>query len=262
MLKNEGVLPLAKNSKFVYVVGPNALNNRVLLGNYYGISDNLVSIVEGITAKMEPGCAVKYRQGVLLDRQNVNPIDWTTGLARDADVTVAVMGISPLLESEEGAAIASPHRGDRKQIKLPQNQIDYLKKLKENNPKPLVLVLTGGSAIDISEVEDLADAILFAWYPGEQGGNAVADVLFGDVSPAGRLPVTFYSSIDQLPPYDDYSMVDGHTYRYMDEEPLYPFGYGLSYTSFEYSDLQINKSEIKKGGSVKVKVKVTNTGAT
>ncbi|KPK83403.1 MAG: hypothetical protein AMS27_13040 [Bacteroides sp. SM23_62_1] len=121
------------------------------------------------------------------------------------------------------------------------------------------MILTGGSPIDISDVEELADVILFVWYPGEEGGNAVADIIFGDVSPSGKLPITFPKSLDQLPPYEDYSMA-GRTYRYMTKEPRYPFGFGLSYTSFKYSDGSIEKETVKAGENVNIQVTLENTG--
>jgi beta-glucosidase len=122
-----------------------------------------------------------------------------------------------------------------------------------------VLVLTGGSPIALGEVEDMVDAILFVWYPGMEGGRAVADVLFGDVSPAGKLPVTFPKALDQLPPFDDYSM-NGRTYRYMTEEPLYPFGFGLSYSRFDYSELQLDKPTLALGDSLNVSLSLSNCG--
>jgi beta-glucosidase len=260
LLKNENnTLPLKKDLDMVYVTGPNATDQQVLLGNYYGLSDNLVTILEGIVGKTELGNSVRYKQGVLLDRENVNPIDWASGTASEADATIAVMGITPLLEGEEGESLASPSKGDRPQIGLPQHQLEYIKKLKADNPNPVIVVLTGGSPIAVPQVQEIADAVLFAWYPGEQGGNAVADILFGDAVPSGRLPITFPKSTDELPPYEDYNM-EGRTYKYMDEEPLYPFGFGLSYTSFEFSDLQLSTDEIDKGETVNAQVTVTNTG--
>ena len=128
--------------------------------------------------------------------------------------------------------------------------------MKSQKTTPLVLVLTGGSPIAIPELHDIADAILFVWYPGEEGGNAVADIIFGDVAPSGRLPITFPKSVDQLPPYEDYNM-QGRTYKYMTEEPLYPFGFGLSFTDFQYSDLVIERTDKKKAIA---KVKIKNTG--
>ncbi|MBP7053543.1 MAG: glycoside hydrolase family 3 C-terminal domain-containing protein [Phycisphaerae bacterium] len=260
MLKNaNGVLPLRKDMKRLYVTGPCAAHVEVLLGNYFGISDDLVTILEGITSKLEPGTFAGYTQGFLLDRENVNPIDWTSSDAKEADAMIVVMGNSPQLEGEEGAAIASPHKGDREDIGLPPNQVKFLRNLRQGNTKPIVVVLTGGSPVAIPEVHKLADAILYVWYPGEQGGVAVGDVIFGDASPAGRLPLTFPKSTDQLPPYEDYSMV-GRTYRYMTAEPLYPFGFGLSYSRFEYSNLKLDSSQLRAGDAVHATVTVKNVG--
>ncbi|WP_298537510.1 glycoside hydrolase family 3 C-terminal domain-containing protein [uncultured Algibacter sp.] len=242
LLKNDrSVLPLKKDTRTMYVVGPNASNEEVLLGNYYGLTSNTQTILDGIVSKVSPGTSINYKSGVLPFRENVNPIDWSTGEAGKSDVCIAVMGISALLEGEEGEAIASSEKGDRTQIKLPENQINYVKKIRKNTDKPIVLVLTGGSPIAIPELFDLVDAVLFVWYPGEEGGNAVADVLFGDVPPSGKLPITFPKSVDQLPAYEDYNM-KGRTYKYMVKEPQFPFGFGLSYTSFEYSNLKISDS--------------------
>ncbi|TXE07029.1 glycoside hydrolase family 3 protein [Seonamhaeicola algicola] len=254
LLKNKNnILPLDKKIKTLYVVGPNASNEEVLLGNYYGLTSNTQTILDGIVGKVSPGTSINYKAGVLPFRNNVNPIDWSTGEAGKADACIAVMGISALLEGEEGEAIASSEKGDRTQLKLPQNQIDYIKKIKRQTDKPLILVLTGGSPIAIPELHDIVDAILFVWYPGEEGGNAVADVIFGDVPPSGKLPITFPKSVEQLPPYEDYNM-KGRTYKYMTEEPLYPFGFGLSYTSFEYKNLTVDDA-------FNVTVEVKNTGA-
>jgi len=253
LLKNKNnLLPLKKDTRTMYVVGPNASNEEVLLGNYYGLTSNTQTILDGIVSKVSPGTSINYKSGVLPFRENVNPIDWSTGEAGKADVCIAVMGISALLEGEEGEALASSEKGDRVSIKLPKNQIDYIKKIKSQTEKPLVLVLTGGSPIALPELHDLVDAILFVWYPGEEGGNAVADVLFGDVSPSGKLPITFPKSVDQLPPYEDYNM-KGRTYKYMTKEPQYPFGFGLTYTSFEYTNLNIDSN-------YKATVNITNTG--
>ncbi|MCB0598956.1 MAG: glycoside hydrolase family 3 C-terminal domain-containing protein, partial [Phaeodactylibacter sp.] len=198
-----------------------------------------------------------YSQGALLDEPNRNPIDWFSGEAAAADVAIACLGISQLIEGEEGESIASRHKGDREDIGLPANQVEFLKKIRAN-AKKLVVVMTGGSAIACPEVYEMADALLFVWYPGEQGGNAVGDILFGDAVPSGRLPVTFPRSVDDLPPYEDYAMAN-RTYRYMEKEPLFPFGFGLSYTRFEYSDLTVNPPS-GNGGSVTVEATVTNTG--
>ncbi|MBQ0736374.1 glycoside hydrolase family 3 C-terminal domain-containing protein [Aquimarina celericrescens] len=255
LLKNKNkLLPLNKNIKSVYVVGPHAASEEVLLGNYFGLSSNTQTILDGIVSQVSPGTTINYKQGILDYRENVNPIDWSTGEAKAADVCIAVMGISSTYEGEEGEAIASPNRGDRIDIKLPQHQIDYLKKIKKNNNKPLVLVLTGGSPIAIPELLDLVEAVVFVWYPGEEGGTAVGEVLFGQVSPSGKLPVTFPKSITQLPPYEDYTMT-GRTYRYMIKDPLFPFGFGLNYADLSYSKLTV----MQKNQTILVSAEIKNS---
>lgn len=260
MLKNNGVLPLKNDLSKYFITGPNAANVDVLLGNYYGVNPNMVTILEGVAAAVNPASQLQYRIGALLDRDPVNPMDWATGNAGNSDVTIAVIGISSLLEGEEGESLASATAGDRLDYNLPSNQIDFLKKLRAAaGDKPIVAVVTGGSPMNLAEVHELADAVLLAWYPGEEGGTAVADILFGKVSPSGRLPITFPKSLDQLPAYEDYSM-EGRTYKYMNEEPLYPFGYGLSYTTFDYSNIQVSSGNVAENDSLQVRVTVTNTG--
>jgi beta-glucosidase len=260
MLKNQdGVLPLSKETEYVYVLGPNASNIDVLLGNYYGLSDEMTTIVEGIAGKMKPGTFVEYRPGCLLERENINPIDWATPGAQQTDAIIAVMGISGMLEGEEGESLLSPTKGDRLDIRLPANQVNQIKKLRDGYPKPIILVLTGGSPIDVSEVADLVDAILFVWYPGEAGGKAVADVIFGDANPSGRLPITFPKSLKDLPPYEDYSM-KGRTYRYMTRDPMYPFGFGLSFSRFGYKAEGADRIGINRGDEPDIEVTVTNHG--
>jgi beta-glucosidase len=259
MLKNDGVLPLSDGLQKYFVTGPNAASIDVLLGNYYGVNQRLVTILEGIAGQIQPGSQLTYLQGVLFDRNNVNPIDWASGESRTASATIAVLGISGMLEGEEGESLASPTFGDRTDYNIPKNQIEYLRKLKKGDSHPLIAVITGGSPMNLAEIQELADAVLLVWYPGEEGGNALADVLFGKVSPSGKLPITFPKSYDQLPPFEDYSM-KGRTYRYMKAEPLYPFGFGLSYTSFVYSDLQVSKSRIKGSETIQAMVTLTNSG--
>lgn len=179
--------------------------------------------------------------------------------ARQAEAVVMFLGISPLVEGEEmEVKLAGFRGGDRTDISLPKVQEDLLKDVQALG-KPVVVVLLNGSALAVNWANDHVPAILEAWYPGEEGGTAIADVLFGDYNPGGRLPVTFYRSVDQLPPFEDYSM-RGRTYRYFQGEPLYPFGFGLSYTKFEYSNLSIGAKTVKAGESVKVSVDVQNTG--
>ena len=181
-------------------------------------------------------------------------VDKTVAACSDADVIIFAGGISPSLEGEEmPVSIEGFRGGDRTKIELPTAQTELVKALKAAGKK-VVFVNFSGSAMGLTDVEPSCDAILQAWYPGEEGGNAIASVLYGTYNPAGRLPVTFYKSTDQLPDFEDYSM-KGRTYRYMTEKPLYPFGYGLSYSTFKYGKAKIRKD----GDKVYVTVKVKNT---
>lgn len=259
LLKNENsTLPLDPNVSSVFVTGPTAAHVQALLANYYGVSEDLKTILEGVVANASPQTSVKYRQGALLDEPNRNPQDWFSGVAAESEVTIACVGISQLIEGEEGESILSRHFGDREEIGLPQNQIDFIKKMRDN-AKKLVVVITGGSAISCPEVYEMADALIYAWYPGEQGGLAVGNAIFGKSVPSGKLPVTVPMSVEDLPPYDDYDM-SNRTYRYMEKDPLFPFGFGLSYTSFAYSDVSLSKSTTGKSEKVTAYTTVTNTG--
>ncbi|MBO3270942.1 glycoside hydrolase family 3 N-terminal domain-containing protein [Hymenobacter defluvii] len=258
LLKNNGVLPLRNDLPKYFVTGPNAANLDALLGNYYGVNPSMSTILEGLVAGVSPASQMQYRPGALLDRPNQNGVDWVSGTARTVDATFVVLGINGLLEGEEGESIASPSFGDRLDYNLPKNQIDFLRGLRKNNDKPIVAIVTGGSPMNLAEVHELADAVVLAWYPGEEGGNAIADVVFGKVAPSGKLPITFPKSLEQLPAYENYSM-QGRTYRYMTQEPLYPFGFGLSYGKFEYGGLKLPK-KAAKNKPMEVEATVRNTG--
>ena len=259
LLKNKNnILPIKPTTKKIFVTGPTATSVEVLLGNYYGLNDQMITLLEGLTGRIPEGMGMEYTSGAMLKHPREIKNTWAPGMAQSADVTIVCAGISSFLEGEEGESLLSPMNGDRDSISLPQSQVNYIKELAIHGTR-IVLVLTGGSPIALGEVEDMVDAILFVWYPGMEGGKAVADVLFGDVSPAGKLPVTFPKSLDQLPPFDDYSM-QGRTYRYMTEEPLYPFGFGLSYSCFEYSELQLDKTELAPGDSLNVSLTLHNRG--
>jgi beta-glucosidase len=189
---------------------------------------------------------------------NPHLLDDAVAAARRADAVVLVLGLSPRLEGEEMPVhIPGFEGGDRTSIDLPAPQEQLLRAVAAVG-KPTVLVLLNGSAVAVNWAAEHVPAIVEAWYPGQAAGTAIADVLFGDYNPAGRLPVTFYKSVDQLPPFTDYNMA-GHTYRYFTGEPLFPFGFGLSYTRFAYSDLQVPAS-VRAGDSVQVSVEVQNTG--
>jgi beta-glucosidase len=262
LLKNTGnLLPLDASPKKILVTGPSATNLSALLGNYYGMSPKLTTILEGITEKMRTryGIQVEYRPGCLQYEQNHQGFELFEGLkvvGDDVDVVIACFGLDGAMEGEEGDAIASDSNGDRESIELPPWQLAYLRAIKACGKKT-VLVLTGGSPIAFPP--DIADAVLFVWYPGEEGGSAVANIIFGDASPSGKLPVTFPVSTAQLPPYEDYALA-GRTYRYMKEAPLYPFGFGLSYTSFRFDALTLSADGISAGGTVTAKVTLSNTG--
>jgi beta-glucosidase len=260
LLKNRrSVLPLQEDIAKLFVVGPQAASTDALWGNYHGLGSRMVTILEGIVGRVGPSSSVQYRQGCLMDRPNADALGWSVDGADGADAVVAVMGVTSLLEGERGDAIASPHQGDRLDPRLPAHQVEYLKALRAATDKPLVVILTGGSPLIVPEVHELADAILFVWYPGAEGGNAVADVLFGDARPSGRLPLTFPRSVEHVPPYENYRMA-GRTYRYAKEPPLYPFGYGLSYTRFGYSDPQVSPRTVRPGDGVTIRARVTNEG--
>jgi len=258
LLKNDNnLLPLDSSPKKIVVTGPAAANAHALFGNYYGVSSRFITILEGLGEKIKDkfGISLDYRQGCLMYSENSKSLVHY-GEANVSDVVIAVMGLDGAMEGEEGDAIASDLNGDRDTIELPPWQLKYLEAVR-NAGKKIILVLTGGSPIAFPE--DIADAVIFAWYPGESGGQAVADIIFGDVVPSGKLPITFPASTAQLPPYEDYSM-KGRTYRYMKEKPLYPFGFGLSYTNFRFDSIILSKSAISAGETVKASVTVSNTG--
>ncbi|MBN1797517.1 MAG: glycoside hydrolase family 3 C-terminal domain-containing protein [Spirochaetales bacterium] len=259
LLKNkDNILPLDKNISSICVVGPNATNTDILLGSYYGVSSRMVTLLEGIAGKVSKNTTIQFYQGSLLNQANPNPVNWVKGFIEGSDVVIAAMGLSPLLEGEFGEAIGAKNFGDRAGIGLPKNQIEFIKDISEVG-KPVILLISGGSPVAIPEIHDVVAAIVYIWYPGEEGGNAVADILFGDAVPSGRLPVTVPRSVADLPVFNNYAM-RGRTYRYMKKPPLYPFGFGLSYTRFSYSALTISESPVKIGRKVKVTVNVANRG--
>lgn len=258
LLKNDkNLLPLDKNKYSAYmVVGPNAANMDALLGNYHGVTGDAVNFVEGITKAVGPGERVEYDEGCnYTDTTHFGGI-WA---ASNANVTIAVIGLTPVYEGEEGDAFLSPGGGDRQSLELPASQVAYIKALRKGTKTPIIAVITAGSDLDLSTIEPYVDAIIYSWYPGEQGGNALADILFGKVSPSGKLPVTFYNSLKDLPAYNNYSM-QGRTYRYFSKPVQYPFGFGLSYTDFKYEWKRGPDDIIGEKDSVSFVVQIRNTG--
>ena len=261
LLKNSGhLLPLKKDLKTIAVIGPNSDNTDVLLGNYHGTPSNAVTALEGIQAKVGPETRVLYAQGCdWVEPANSQKFKDALSEAQQADVTILVMGINSHLESEESRVnVPGFKQGDRTTLNLPDVQMQLIKTVVALG-KPMVLVLMNGSALSVNWENDHIPAIVEAWYPGEAGGTALADVLFGDYNPAGRLPVTFYKSVDQLPPFEDYDTAE-RTYRFFTGEPLYPFGYGLSYTKFAYSNLKLQSGKIAAGESLQASAEVRNMG--
>jgi beta-glucosidase len=259
LLKNKNnILPIKPETKQIFLTGPSATSLEVLLGNYYGFNNEMSTILEGVTGRVPEGMGLNYHPGALFKHPSDLVRNWAPGMSQFADITIACVGISSMMEGEEGSSLMTPNNGDRADIALPDSQVDFIKNLAIHGAKT-VLVVTGGSPIALGEIEDMVDAIVFVWYPGMEGGKAVADMLFGDVSPGGKLPITFPKSLDQVPAFEDYSM-DGRTYRYMTEEPLFPFGFGLSYSQFAYSDLVLEKAEIDAGDSLTFSAVVKNIG--
>ena len=258
LLKNNGVLPLRPDHESILVTGPTAANTTALIGNYYGFSPRLVTIAEGIVAAAAEGCRTVYRTGCPLFGRMAPGVNYTYSTAAESELTIAVVGLDPSLEGEEGDAVASPTGGDRESIELPAVQRDFLIELRKNARK-LVVVVTGGSAVAIPEIHEIADAVLQVWYPGCEGGTAVADVLFGRTSPTGKLPITVPRRTADLPAFSDYSM-RGRTYRFTEIEPLYPFGFGLTYSRVDYGPLAASAQTLSSTGQVTVRATLTNRG--
>jgi len=230
LLKNDGILPLSKTSR-VAVVGPNADSRDVLLANYNGTPDSYTTLLAGIREACRG--RVTYAQGAHLYNERPNPelgitIREAVIAARQSDVVVMCMGLDAVLEGEEGTAnVQGLAVGDRATLDLPRSQLTLYEAIKETG-KPIVFVNVSGSCVGLADMKDNCAALLQVFYPGAEGGHALADILFGDVSPSGRLPVTFYRGVDDLPDFSDYSM-ENRTYRYFTGTPVFPFGHGLSY---------------------------------
>jgi beta-glucosidase len=263
LLKNAGALPLRKNLARVAVIGPNADAVEPLVGDYEGTPSRPVTAFAGIRSKLPPRVQVQCLRGceyVVPGDDAAQQRAQALTLARDADAVIFVGGISPQLEGEEktGEKVDGFDAGDRTKIELPAIQTDLLRALHATG-KPVILVLMSGSAIACPWEAANLPAIVQAWYPGEGGGTAVADVLFGDYNPAGRLPVTFYASTQDLPPFEDYALRD-RTYRYFTGKPLYAFGHGLSYSRFEYSNMRLQIRNVNGNPHIMVRLDVRNAG--
>lgn len=265
LLKNNGILPLDVNAgKTIGVIGPNANSRVALIGNYHGTSSRYITVLEGIQDKVGRSGRVLYSEGAHLFKDRVEGLGWQNDrvseaviVAKHSDVVVLCVGLDETLEGEEGDTGNSYASGDKADLQLPQSQRDLMDAVLAVG-KPVIVCLMAGSAIDLSTAQDKADAVLQLWYPGARGGKTVADILFGEYSPSGKLPVTFYRTLEELPAFEDYSM-KGRTYRYMENEALYPFGYGLT-----YGDVAVKSADVVSRDSdtrnVTLKVQVTNSG--
>lgn len=254
LLKNDGLLPLdEKKMKAIAVIGPNANSRAALIGNYHGTASRYVTVSEGIQDYLEDtDVRVYYSEGCHLFKDRVEPlakaddrIAEAVGIAKLSDVIVLCVGLDETLEGEEGDTGNSYASGDKESLLLPESQQHLVNALKKLD-KPIVLLNMTGSAMDLSYARDdkKFGAILQTWYPGAQGGKAIADILFGKVSPSGKLPVTFYETLEELPDFKDYTM-KGRTYRYMENKAQYPFGFGLTYSKVEMVSAKVlNKEEL------------------
>ncbi len=256
LLKNQDqLLPLGEDIKTIAVIGPNAHSKRVLLGNYNGIPSKSVTPLEGIRKRVASSVQVLYAKGCKVRRRILWGFSKAKKVAEQADVVVMCMGINHTIEMEDMFITPNP---DKPSIALPPHQQRLLDEIHALG-KPIVLILLSGSPVAVPWADENIQAIIELWYPGEEGGTALADVLFGDYSPAGRLPITYFRSTQDLPPITDVSM-KGRTYRYLETEPLYPFGYGLSYTQFKYSNLKLSAPEVHAGEDLEVTVDLENVG--
>lgn len=264
LLKNNDALPIDKNINSICVVGAGATDIFSMFGNYYGVSNHYTTYLEGIVDKVSPSTSVLHRSGYMYGGPNLNAVDWSYGDAQGADVCVLVLGNTGNFEGEEGDAIATVEQGDRPTLMLPEHQMEYFRKVAKDHKNKLVTVITGGSPVDMREIYAGSDAVIQVWYPGQEGGTALADLLFGDANFSGRLPMTVPVSTEVLPDFDNYDM-HGRTYKYMeDKDVFFPFGYGLSYGKAQYADAQVLNAKpvvdlklIKKGKQEPVHLQAT-----
>ena len=267
LLKNkDNLLPLDKSKlKTIGVIGPNANSRAALVGNYEGTASRYVTILEGIQdyvgddvrVMTSEGCHLyKDRsQGLGMSRDRLSEV---RGVCEASDVIIACMGLDATIEGEQGDAGNEYGSGDKPNLNLPGLQNEVLSIIAEYN-KPSILILLAGSALAVDWADENMSAIIQGWYPGAEGGHAIADILFGETNPEGKLPLTFYSNKNNLPDFTDYSM-KGRTYRYITEKPLYPFGYGLSYTKYEYGNLKASADKVSDNG-VMLTMDIKNAGA-
>lgn len=249
LLKNNGILPLDREKlKTIGIIGPNADSRKALIGNYHGTSSEYITVLEGVRRSVGDEVRILYSDGChLYENKTENlareqdRLSEARIVARESDVVILCLGLDETLEGEEGDTGNSYASGDKVDLRLPKSQ-RMLMEAVAMEKKPTVLCLMAGSDIDLSFAEKHFDAIVDLWYPGAYGGAAAADILFGKCSPSGKLPITFYESLEVLPSFEDYSM-RGRTYRYLEQKAQYPFGYGLTYTKMKIRNVWLENAE-------------------
>jgi beta-glucosidase len=273
LLKNDGVLPLPKNLKAIAVIGPNANEPRNMLGDYHydahlakdTVSVKVVTVLEGIRNKVSKDTKVLYAKGCDIDSQDRSGFEEAIKISREADVVIAVMGEKSGLDprwfglKKEVVQYTSGEGVDRASLGLPGVQEELIKELYKVG-KPIILLLINGRPLSITNILPYVNAVIEAWFPGEEGGNAIADIIFGDVNPSGRLPVSIPKTVGQVPIYYSRKPSSFRDYIDVDAKPLFPFGFGLSYTEFRYRDLVIRTPEVKPFSFVEIEVTVENVG--
>ena len=256
LLKNDGILPLQQNLKKVAVIGPNADSLTVLLANYNGTSSSYITPLERMRKRFEG--LVIHEEGCHLYKEIRTDFDNAVKAAKEADAVLFCIGLAPELEGEEGDAFNADASGDKITLKLLGVQEELLALLAETGT-PLISVVLSGSALDLRQCHNKSNGVIQAWYPGQDGGQALAELIFGDYSPSGHLPVTFLMCDEDLPHFEDYSM-KGRTYRFAEKAPLYPFGFGMSYSRFSYKSLEAESYEELNQRKLRISVTVTNDG--
>lgn len=267
MLKNDGILPVNKDKvKVISVIGPNADARRPLMGNYYGTSSEYITALEGIRKAAGDDVRILYSEGCDLSLTKPDPLsrDYNTlaeaeAVMRRSDLVILCIGLNETLEGEEGDQGNQYASGDKKDLAFPRPQLKLIETVIKTG-KPFVTVVMTGSAMDLTRLSETSSAILQAWYPGARGGLSIGDIIFGNVNPSGKLPVTVYRSTEDLPDFEDYSMKN-RTYKYIEKAPLYPFGFGLTYGRLEISGASASDTSASaRENGLDITVSVKNNG--